>query len=168
MAWEAFDRRGRKKSARSYLIRPEGFTIPKDAQKIHGISTLKAVRSGAPLSEALGDFLEAMNSASVLVAHNFTFDSAVIRAELYRLRMPGHNHFRRGTCVCTMRASTKYCAIPGRRGYKWPTLPELYRKLFGSAPRRAHDAASDTAACSKCFFELARRGIVRIPGPTNR
>jgi hypothetical protein len=27
----------------------------------------------------------------------------------------------------------------------------------------AHDAAADVAACSRCFFELKRLGIVHLP-----
>jgi hypothetical protein len=48
-------------------------------------------------------------------------------------------------------------------GYKWPTLPELHLKLFGKKVKEAHDAAVDVATCSKCFSELRRLGIIRVP-----
>lgn len=35
LAWAAFDIRGRKTDARSHVIRPDGFEIPKDAVRIH-------------------------------------------------------------------------------------------------------------------------------------
>jgi DNA polymerase-3 subunit epsilon len=168
LAWQAFDSKGRKTAARSYLIRPDGFTIPKVVQRIHGISTETAKRRGVPVQEALDAFLESLDGASVLVAHNIVYDSAVVRAEIYRLGMRGHSEFRRMTSICTMRASTEYCAIPGWRGYKWPKLPELHKKLFGRSPREAHDAAKDVAICSKCFFELKRRRVLQVPRQTAR
>ena len=39
VAWEAFDHRGRKTDRYSRIVRPEGFTIPKEATGIYGIST---------------------------------------------------------------------------------------------------------------------------------
>jgi hypothetical protein len=61
-----------------------------------------------------------------------------------------------------MKAATDYCALPGRYGFKWPTLPELHFKLFGKKVKETHDAAADVATCSKCFFELKRLGVVRV------
>lgn len=137
LAWEAYDPRGRKTLARSYVIRPDGFTIPRDAERVHGISTSVARRKGVPLAEVLG-------------------------AEYYRL---GHRDpFRRKRHVCTMEAATEYCSLPGPYGYKWPRLSELYLTLFGKRDREAHDAAADVATCSRCFFELNRLGIVRVRG----
>jgi DNA polymerase III epsilon subunit-like protein len=159
LAWEAFDTRGRKTGARSSVIRPDGFKIPKDAERIHGISTLIAKRTGVPVAEALDAFVEALSKAAV-VAHNFEFDAKVLRAEFYRRGI--RNPFHLKTHVCTMKAATDYCALPGRYGFKWPTLPELHFKLFGKKVKETHDAAADVATCSKCFFELKRLGVVRV------
>lgn len=160
LAWEAFDTRGRKTGARASVIRPDGFKIPKDAERIHGISTAIAKRTGVPVTEALDAFVEALSKASVVVAHNFSFDASVLGAEFYRL---GIRHpFRHKTHVCTMEAATKFCGLPGRYGFKWPTLPELHFKLFGENVKETHDAAADVATCSKCFFELKRLGVVRV------
>ena len=62
--------------------------------------------------------------------------------------------------LCTMQASTAYCAIPGPYGYKWPKLDELHRKLFGQGFTGAHNAASDIGATAKCFWELRRRRLI--------
>jgi DNA polymerase III epsilon subunit-like protein len=162
LAWEGFDARGRKTLARSYVIRPDGFSIPRDAERVHGISTSVARRKGVPLAEVLGAFTRPLTAASVLVAHNFKFDANVLGAEFHRL---GHRDpFRRKTHVCTMEAATEYCALPGPYGYKWPRLAELYLILFGRRVREAHEAAADVATCSRCFFELKRLGIVRVRG----
>ncbi len=156
----AFDSHGKKKAAESYVIRPNGFVIPKEAEQIHGISTALALRTGTPVGKALSEFGEALDRASVAVAHNFSYDSMVVGAEFYHIgvRAP----FRGKREVCTKEAATDYCALPGNYGYKWPTLGELHFKLFGKKLKEAHDAAADVASCSKCFFELQRLGVIRI------
>ncbi len=160
LAWEAFDIRGRKTGARSYVIRPDGFKIPKDAERIHGLSTATAKRTGVPIAKALDAFVEALSKASVVVAHGYSFDASVLGAEFHRLGI--RDPFRRKTLVCTMEGATEYCALPGRHGFKWPRLPELHLKLFGKNVKETHDAAADVATCSKCFFELKRLGVVRV------
>lgn len=166
LAWETFDIRGRKTGQQAYVIRPDGFKIPKDAERIHGISTAIAKRTGVPVAEALDVFVEALRKTPVVVAHNLRFDASVLGAEIYRL---GIRHpFRRKTHVCTMEAATKFCGLPGRYGFKWPTLPELHFKLFGANVKETHDAAADVATCAKCFFELKRLGVVRVTRGTRR
>ena len=161
LAWATYDADGNRVAAQSFLIRPDGFTIPPDAQRVHGISTETAARSGIPVAEALAPFAEAASGASVLVAHNFSYDAGVVGAEFHRLRLanpiPARKH------VCTMDESTRYCAIPGPRGFKWPNLEQLHRKLFGKGLGEAHNAEADVESCAKCFFELIRLGVVR-PG----
>ena len=84
LAWEAFDARGRKTAVRSFVIRPDGFKIPKDAEKIHGISTAIAKRTGVPIARGLDSFARAPSKASIIIAHNLEFDANVLGAEFYR------------------------------------------------------------------------------------
>lgn len=160
LAWAAFDARGRKTAARTFVIRPDGFKIPKDAEKIHGISTAIAKRTGVPIARGLDAFVKVLSKASVVVAHNLEFDANVLGAEFYRrgIREP----FRLKIRVCTMKDATEYCGL--RRHYrpKWPKLAELHLKLFGIYVKETHDAAADVAICSKCFFELKRLGVIRV------
>jgi DNA polymerase III epsilon subunit-like protein len=160
LAWESFDIRGRKIDAKSYVIRPDGFKIPTDAEKVHGISTAIAKRIGLPVSDVLDEFMHVLDESSVLVAHNLSFDTGILGAEFYRIgtRRP----FRHVTNVCTMKEATDYCALPGPYGPKWPKLEELHRKLFRKRVNETHDAGVDTATCAKCFFELKRLGVIRI------
>jgi DNA polymerase III subunit epsilon len=161
LAWEAFGVCGRRALAQSDIIRPDGFTIPRDAERVHGISTDVAQKRGVPIAHALDAFRRPLDGASLVVAHNFSFDARVLAAEFHRLK--GGDPFEGKACLCTMQTATTYCALPGRYGFKWPKLDELHQRLFGEQPPDAHDAASDVAACSRCFFELRRRGIVPAP-----
>jgi DNA polymerase III epsilon subunit-like protein len=57
-----------------------------------------------------------------------------------------------------MKNSTQYCRINGRYGeYKWPTLSELHKKLFGYDFEKAHNALADIEATAKCFWKM--RGL---------
>ena len=51
----------------------------------------------------------------------------------------------------------------GSTEIKWPTLAELHHRLFASAPGGMHAADSDVRACARCFFELKRRNLIRLP-----
>lgn len=166
LAWEAFDAHRQKSGAWCSLIRPDGFKIPKEAERIHGISTETATRTGVPVKQALEGFSAALKSASVVIAHNFSFDGYVLGAEFYRLG--AQNQFSGKIQVCTKEATTEYCALPGPYGYKWPTLSELHFKLFKKNMREAHDAAADTTTCAKCFFELERLGVIRLANKKRR
>ena len=161
LAWEFYDLCGRKVLGRCDLIKPVGFAIPRDAQAVHGISTAVATSKGVPIAEALDAFMKPLSVASVVVAHNLNFDASVLGAEFYRTRR--EDPFPGKPQVCTMVASTRYCALPGPYGAKWPKLPELHSVLFGRPIKEAHDAAVDVAGCSKCFAELRRLGIVTVP-----
>jgi len=158
IAWETYDERGQQTEAYSRIIKPEGFIIPGDAIRVHGISNEKAKSAGQDLRGVLEQFRTRIEESSIIVSHNMQFDENVVLAEYYRLGI--RNDFHRKTRICTMRQTTDFCRIPGRNGYKWPTLTELHAKLFGENCAETHDAGADAAICSKCFFELKKRGIV--------
>jgi DNA polymerase III epsilon subunit-like protein len=146
---------------KSLIVKPDGFTIPEHAAKIHRVTTERALIEGKPIREVLSGFVQHLNAASQLVAHNISFDEKVVGAELIRLGY--QNMIPAKERICTMHKSTAYCAIPnanGRKGNKWPKLSELYQKLFGEQFEEAHDAGADIEATAKCFFELKRRGVI--------
>ncbi|MFA7255662.1 MAG: 3'-5' exonuclease [Candidatus Omnitrophota bacterium] len=158
IAWALFDDAGQRLAFRDHIIKPEGFVIPESATAIHGISTEKALKEGRPAAEVLKEFSEAVQSAARLVAHNLDFDEKMVRVELLRQGMPDALEVPK---VCTMKASTKYCKIPGPYGDKWPKLSELHIKLFEVDFEDQHNAASDVLCCAKCFFELRRRAVIQ-------
>lgn len=162
LAYMAYDRAGGLIASRDCLIKPQGFTIPAESARIHGITTERALKEGRELPDVLREFKALLDRARYLVAHNMSFDEKIVGAELLRNGMPdipaaAHR-------ICTMHGTTEYCAIPGMRGYKWPKLAELHQKLFNADFEGAHNAASDVAATAKCFWELKQREIIKLPG----
>lgn len=157
LAWLLYDSKDQEIKRANRIIIPEGFTIPAQASKVHGISTKKALKEGIELTEALNEFSKALNEADFLIAHNISFDEAIIGAEF--LRKDIKNRLINIPKICTMKTATNICKIPGRSGYKWPNLTELHQHLFQKGFDGAHDALADVKACADCFFKLKKTGM---------
>lgn len=142
------------------LVKPDGWTVPEAATAVHGISQEDCERDGRPLVDILSDFVEVAGRADLLVGHNIEFDLAIVGAELCRLGLEiVADSLLAIPRYCTMRSGTDLCKLPGRYGYKWPRLNELYRELFGREPTMSHRADADVQATAECYFEMKRRGI---------
>lgn len=160
LAWQLHDAEGNLIEAKEFIIRPENFTIPYNAAKVHGISTELALREGEDLKLVLEQFINALSRTKVIVGHNIDFDLNIIGAEF--LRCGFENYFEGKAQLCTKLESVEYCALPGGRGggFKWPTLGELHQKLFQEDVPEAHNAAADVMATARCFLEMIRLGLI--------
>ena len=87
IAWQLHDEKGKLLSLHNYLIKPEGFDIPFKAEKVHGISTKRALEEGHSLKKVLDLFIQDMNKSPVLVGHNIEFDINIIGAEFIRQQL---------------------------------------------------------------------------------
>lgn len=163
IAWQLHDTNGKLVSNQNLIVKPEGFSIPFNAEKVHGISTERAMREGRDLREVIMLFLEDVNQANYLAGHNIEFDNNVMGCEL--LRLGEVNYLQEKKSLDTKDLSTDFCAIPGGKGgkFKWPTLTELYVKLFNESFGDGHDAAYDVSATGKAFFELIKIGVIKVP-----
>ena len=56
VAWQIHDNKGELVSQKSFLIKPDGFSIPYESEKVHGISTALADKQGASLQQVLDEF----------------------------------------------------------------------------------------------------------------
>ena len=158
LAWALYDETRTAAETAACLIRPEGFVIPGDVQRIHRITTERALSEGNDIAETLRSLALAADKAKVLVAHNLDFDVNVISAEYLRSgQKPPFGGKKR---ICVMRQSAEFYGVAGKRGFKWPKLSQLHQKLFGCDFEEAHDAGADVAACARCFFALKDRGVI--------
>ena len=160
LAWQLHDEKGKLLSNQSFIVKPENFTIPYNAEKVHGISTERALKEGHDLVKVLQAFQQDVVKSQYLVGHNIDFDIKVCGAEFLRKQVPSDLWERKA--LDTKDLSTDFCAIAGGKGgkFKWPTLTELHHKLFGVVFEDAHDAAYDVAATAKCFFGLIRQRVL--------
>lgn len=158
LGWLMAGEDGAEISAAEFIVRPEGFVIPDDAARVHGISNALALQEGVPLATVLEAVVAEVEQASVLVAHNMQFDEKILGAELLRTGYP--NLLDEKLRLCTMQSATDYCRLPGRYGFKWPTLQELHHKLFGESFAGGHSALADVRACARCFFRLKQLQVL--------
>ena len=158
IAWQLHDDMGRCLEHQDYLIRPDGFNIPYDAEKIHGISTELASEQGVPLLEVLELFNIALSKAEFVVGQNVGFDLNIMGCEFHRLNLVSNLNRLPVLDTCTEKTASM-CQIPGGRGgkFKLPTLTELHKFLFDKPFGEAHNATADVEATTRCFFELIRR-----------
>ena len=164
IAWQVHADSGELLSHEDYLIQPNGFTVPYDAEQIHGISTALAEQQGRPLDEVLTLFSTALEQAEYVGGHNVTFDLNIMGAEF--LRLGDHNPLEEAQVIDTCTEETaQLCQLPGGRGgkFKLPTLTELYIHLFGAGFGEAHNATADVEATTRCFLELLRKGQLHPP-----
>ncbi|MGV9003335.1 DNA polymerase III subunit alpha [Flavobacterium sp.] len=160
IAWQLHDEMGNLIEHQDYLINPEGYDIPFDSEKIHGISTELAQKEGHPLKEILQKFNETLLKSKFIVGHNLGFDVNIMSCEFYRLEMDSPMSQMPILDTCT-EITASLLKMPGGRGgkFKLPTLTELHEYLFGQKFLEAHNAIADVEATTRCFLELIRKEI---------
>ena len=171
VSWALFAERDSQLLYRYHIIRPNGFTIPSESRRVHGIDTQRAMTEGIDLAVALSQLNRDVSACrpGLLVAHNMAFDRPVLLAEYLRANI-GESISALPT-FCTMITTAELCGLyPMRNGqHKWPKLAELYFRIFGVQPSAAHHAGSDVLNCAKCFFHLQESGIApRLPEDSPR
>lgn len=160
IAWQLHDENGELIENQDYIIKPEGYDIPFNATRIHGISTKMAQEQGRDLQEVLEEFTEVLKKTKVVAGHNIDFDYKIVGAELFRKGI--ENTLEKTPSADTMELGTDFCQLSGGKNgrYKSPKLEELYEKLYGKKFDEAHNAAADVNATAQVFFEMMRIGII--------
>ncbi len=160
IAWQLHDEMGKIIEHQDYLIQPEGFNIPYDAERIHGISTELAQAEGILLAEVLEKFNIALSKSKFIVGQNLGFDVNIMGCEFYRLGIESPMSSMPILDTCTEVTASLLKLSGGRGGkFKLPTLTELHQYLFNKPFAEAHNATADVEATTRCFFELIRTEV---------
>ena len=141
------------------------------AYLVHGFSVekLKKLSNGWRFIDHAFEIEQDLACASVVVAHNSSFDLMFLRAEFERIGkvLPISQDF------CSMKSMTPVCKLAGRReGYKYPKLVEMcqffgitdteikeqVKLLFGDC-NGFHDARFDTTAVFLAMEHAMERHI---------
>ena len=171
ISWIVSNVRGQIISRQNYIVKPEGFSIPPELAKVHGITTERALKEGEKLNNILDYFLRDLQQVSYIVGHNISFDKNVVAAEIYRKGSEKLldeividkyvDMLETKPTICTMLSSTNFCRISRYNNeYKWPKLSELYYKLFNKELVDAHDSSVDVQATFDCFWKLKELGVI--------
>ena len=159
IAWQLHDAQGTLVEHKDFLITPDDFTIPYDAERIHGISTELAISQGVSIQKVFEEFEKALSKTQYIVGQNIGFDINIMGAEYYRYGVATRLGELPVLDTCT-EITAELCRIEGGKGgkFKYPSLTELHLFLFGVPFAEAHNATADVEATARCFFELIRRG----------
>ncbi|GAA4796540.1 DNA polymerase III subunit alpha [Olivibacter ginsenosidimutans] len=160
IAWQLHDDMGNLLENQDYLVRPDGFNIPYDAERIHGISTELAMEQGVSLADVLEKFNIALSKAKFVVGQNIGFDINIMGCEFYRMGVASRLAEMPVLDTCT-EVTANLLQLPGGRGgkFKLPNLTELHQYLFGVPFAEAHNATADVEATTRCFLELVKRNV---------
>ena len=133
IAWKVYEA-GTLIRLHSFLIKPEGWTIPPEATKIHGISQEKAETSGVTLKVAMEAFCRDISTSGKIIAHNLAFDKQVVLNSLYWRLSLTSVVWSPLADICTGILSTNELKLQfsGKTSYsyKMPSLKELYFATF--------------------------------------
>lgn len=145
-----------------YIIKVnDDIDISEESIKVHGITRSISKRKGIPIQLALEEFNEYLNKADIIVGHNIDFDKKIIMVESLRNNITNHfiSYGESKAEYCTMKNSIALCNIiklnkNGESYLKYPTLTELYTKLFLEEPKNTHNAMADVLICLRCYIKI--------------
>jgi DNA polymerase-3 subunit epsilon len=150
-------------------IAPDGWDIPEEVTKIHGITMAHALAVGIHESLALQVFFELWRSCDVRVAHNESFDARIMRIACHRYgdqhKIPTPDEWKAGRAECTQALATPILKLPptdkmraaGRNHHKSANLREAYSHFMGRELVDAHSAMADAQACMHVYFALKQK-----------
>ena len=156
-AWLLLEETGDVLVEESHLIRPEGFTVPRQATAVHAIPDALAREEGEALADVLAGLMRGVDAAGLVVGHNVAFDLGVIRSELARAGMEDRSRTL-PTC-CTMKRGARLAGTRGPRENRWPKLEELHVRLFAEPYTGRHRALGDARACARCYLAMKKMGL---------
>lgn len=149
---------GREQIHKVSITVNNGVPIPERASQVHGITEEKASMIGMSPVAGCSIFYNMAKLADVFVMHNASFDMRVLQAAF--CRVDRCYDFWQVPTVCTMKDLTPILKIPGRFGYKWPTLMEAYKALVDeNGFEDAHDALADISATYDVFWAGVDKNI---------
>jgi DNA polymerase III epsilon subunit-like protein len=149
------DEDGRILGQVNFIIKATSDCEP-EAAAIHGVTPKLIEEAGVARRVAIASFHNLLKASEKTVAHNWDFDSKIIR-RAYFLENSSSEVFDKMPSFCTMKSSTDICRLPGKipGKYKWPSLQEAYKMFIDpNGFDGAHDAMVDVNACLKVYLHL--------------
>lgn len=159
------------------MIKPEGRTIERKAEDVHGISARTASQFGIPEARALGllsDLLKTMPLDSYIKCISYgDFDPRLLSSLFARFAVsqgkPSNAYDRlwlRRPYVEFVNLMTPYaeqiCQIPSEHvegTYRWPSLDEAAQAILKRAPREGHhDCWQDMLILRDIYLSLKESG----------
>lgn len=134
-----------------YIIKPEDFSIPEEATRIHNITDAFAKQNGISIASMFTRLDEALRRTNKIVSYNINFDYKILKSELIR-------HEEEKTVKelaskkqeCVMLMSQKHLKM-----FAWPKLSVAYEAIIKQPIELAHNAHGDTLSCYQIYKVLS-------------
>ena len=148
--------------------------ISEESITLHGISRDISNTKGRSIVYILNQFNKCLQTADEVVGHNISFDKRIIMVESIRNYM--RQYFTRDGVrkqeFCTMKNSVDLCKIEavsrdGEKYFKYPSLSELYKKLFNDTVKNIHNSMIDIILCLRCYCIMKYSNDIKIRGCQN-
>ena len=131
--------------------------VEKRAFDTHGISTEFLTENGSEFDDIIYEFLVDLNNCKYVIGHNVSSDMRHIRSNLVKYEIQvNYDPFEYREIKDTMLMPNMLST-----SNKKLKLGELYKLLFKTDMKNAHDALADVEATGKCYFNLINN-IVNI------
>lgn len=168
-----YDDNGQERASMDLIVFADGWTVPKQAADVHGITTEVAKQYGIPVNVVIPCFFNLLAIAKEDIAYNRRFDEKILRYALSRMgRSPTLPVPERRTDL--LEVVTPIVNLPptsrmiaaGFNKPKPPKLIEAYRHFFGddeaeAFSAHAHGAIHDARASARIFFHLKKEGLLQ-------
>lgn len=163
---------GREYAGLDLIVYPSSWEVPQEAALVHGVSTQVARKVGVNLDTAVNAFLDLIEVADIIVAHNTAFDKLVMERAVAMVNLANGEEvidpFAGKPLFCTMKAATPIVKKKGRKplhdkDYKWPKLSECIQFFFQEELENAHSAIVDCRACARILIEMVNKELITLP-----
>ena len=146
----------------SIIKLPTCVVITEESYSFHHISNKMSETKGKDINVVLREFLTDCSQVDILVGHNINFDYNMVKAEMMRNAVyttEDTKMLASKRMYCTARETYGYCSIPainwkGEKYFKYPTLTELYEKLFEVKPQNLHNSLNDVLVTLRCVVKF--------------
>ena len=133
------------------IVKPKGWIIPEESVQFHHITQEHAIEKGEDLYDVLANFIDDIQGAKLIVAHNLRFDKNVVfNAMKWRLDIDPTDMWPHNADFCSFE---QYKREVGHTRKKL-NLNAMYEDTFKKpAPLNAHNSMRDVEVLDEIFWE---------------
>jgi len=133
------------------IVKPQGWVIPEESVQFHHITQEDAMENGEDLYDVLTNFIDDIQDARLIIAHNLRFDKNVVfNAMKWRLDINPRYMWPDNAEFCSFE---QYKREVGHTKKKL-NLNAMYEDTFNKpAPLNAHNSMRDVEVLDEIFWE---------------
>jgi len=130
------------------IIKPDGWEIPDEVVRIHGVTAQHANEVGISEKDALQQFMNMWKQSTVKIAHGMPFQSRIIRIATLRYATKNtQDKWKEAKSFCTAKIA-KQIGSPSNR------LDDAYMAVIGKTLDNRHDTMAGVDATAELYFKI--------------